>query len=77
MIDYILTFLAVFFLDLIYTRYLKCVQDNKLFMASFWSMFCYLGASIAIINFTENHLLLIPALIGAFVGTYVGMKIKR
>ncbi len=77
MIDYILTFLAVFFLDLIYTRYLKCVQDNKPFMASFWSMFCYLGASIAIINFTENHLLLIPALIGAFVGTYVGMKIKR
>jgi hypothetical protein len=77
MMDYLTTFLAVFFLDLVYTHYLRSVQNNKPLTASFWSMFCYLGASVAIINFTENHLLLIPALVGAFFGTYVGMKIKK
>jgi 4-amino-4-deoxy-L-arabinose transferase-like glycosyltransferase len=76
MLDYIFTFFAVFLLDLVYTYYLRSVQEKKAFMASIWSMACYLGASVAIINYTANHLLLIPAVIGAFFGTYVGMKIK-
>ena len=76
MLDYIFTFFAVFLLDLVYTYYLRAVQEKNALAASAWSMACYLGASIAIINYTANHLLLIPAVIGAFFGTYVGMKIK-
>ena len=75
--DYVLTFLVVLLLDLVYTYYLRSVQKGYAIRASLWSMACYLGASIAVINYTTNHLLLIPAVMGAFVGTYIGMKIKK
>ena len=75
--DYILTFFAVFALDLVYTYYLKCVAEDRRIMASVWSVACYLGASIAVINYTTNHWLLLPALAGAFCGTYAGMLFSR
>ena len=75
--DYIFTFIAVFVLDLVYTHYLKHVHNNHVLGASFWSVGCYLLASVAVINYTNNHLLLIPAAFGAFFGTFVGMKIRH
>ena len=77
MMDYIFTFLAVLMLDLVYTYYLRSVQEGRAIHASLWSMACYFGASVAIINFTANNLLLIPAVMGAFCGTYIGMKLKK
>ena len=76
MLDYIFTFLAVFILDIVYTYYLRCVKDGRAVMASWWSIACYIGGSVAVINYTTNHWMLIPACLGAFCGTYVGMKIN-
>ena len=76
MLDYILTFLAVFFLDIVYTYYLRCVKDGRVMLASGWSVACYIGGSVAVINYTSDHWMLIPACLGAFCGTYVGMKIN-
>ena len=76
MFDYISTFFAVLALDLVYTYYLRAVAENRVLTASFWSVACYLGASVAVINYTANHALLVPALLGAFCGTYLGMKLK-
>lgn len=44
--------------------------------ASFWSAFVTFTASIAVINYTQDNWALIPALLGAFCGTYAGMLIK-
>jgi uncharacterized membrane protein YfcA len=77
MFDYAVTFLAIFMLDVVYTYYLRCVNNNEVLGASFWSIACYLLGSLAVINYTTNHWLLIPAVFGAFCGTYVGMKIKK
>ena len=77
MIDYITTFFAIFLLDVVYTYYLRCIADNHVLGASFWSVACYILGSIAVINYTTNHWLIIPAIAGAFVGTFVGMKIKK
>ena len=77
MIDYVTTFFAIFLLDVVYTYYLRCVADNSVLGASFWSVACYILGSVAVINYTTNHWLLIPAMAGAFVGTFVGMKIKK
>jgi uncharacterized membrane protein YfcA len=76
MLEYIITFFALFALDIVYTYYLRCVQENKAIGASSWSVACYILGSIAVINYTTNHWLLIPAMAGAFAGTWVGMKIK-
>ena len=77
MIDYAITFLAIFVLDVVYTQYLKNVNLNNPISASFWAMVCYAMNSFAIINFTEDKYLMIPAILGAFCGTYVGLKIKK
>ena len=77
MLDYFISFLALFLLDIVYTYYLKCVQYENALGASIWSVACYLLGSIAVINYTTNHWLVIPAVLGAFCGTYVGMKIRK
>lgn len=75
--SFILTFAAVFFVDIFYTYYLKTVTENKALKASIWGAIVWLIGSLAVIEYTANHWLLIPACLGAFCGTYVGMKIRN
>jgi hypothetical protein len=77
MTAYLVTFLAVFVTDLLYVYFVKSIQQNQPISAGLWSMVVTLTASIAVINYTEDHYALIPALIGAFAGTWLGMKIKK
>jgi uncharacterized membrane protein YfcA len=76
-IESIITFFSIFLLDIVYTYYLRCVADNNVLGASFWSVACYILGSAAVISYTTNHWLVIPAVAGAFCGTYVGMKVKK
>jgi len=77
MLEYIVTFFAVFFTDLIYVYFVKSIQNDRPWHASFWSMVVTFTASIAVINYTADHWALIPALAGAFFGTWFGMKVKK
>ena len=77
MIDYVLAFVAMFLTDVFYTYYLKAVQDEKALRASSWATIIYIVAAFAIIEYNTNHLLLFPAALGAFCGTFVGMKIRK
>ena len=77
MIDYVVTFFAVFFTDVFYTYYLKAVQDEQAIKASIWATVVFLIACVAVINYTTNQWLLVPAGAGAFCGTWVGMKIRK
>lgn len=77
MIDYIITFFALFFTDVFYTYYLRSVQHDEVIKASVWAVVVFFIAAIAVVNYTTNHWLLIPACAGAFCGTFVGMKIRK
>ena len=77
MTDYITTFFAIFLLDIVYTYYLRGVANNNVLGASFWSVACYILGSVAVINYTTNHWLIIPAMAGAFCGTFIGMKLRK
>ena len=77
MLDYVVTFFAVFFTDIFYTYYLKAVQEEQTTKASLWAVIVFIVACIAVINYTTNYWLLIPAGVGAFCGTYVGMILRR
>ncbi len=60
--------------DIVYTLLLKSVQNDKPLAASIWaSAITFLGG-VAVINYTTNNMMIIPAVLGAFVGTYIGMK---
>lgn len=75
--SFIVTFIAVFVVDIFYTYYLKSINENKALIAGFWGAVVWLIGSIAVIEYTANHWLLIPACIGAFCGTWVGIKLRK
>ena len=77
MLSYIITFIAVFFVDIFYTYYIKSVNESKALNASFWGAVVWLIGSLAVIEYTAYHWLLIPACMGAFAGTFVGIKIRK
>jgi hypothetical protein len=76
MFEYIFTFIAIFFVDIFYVYYLKSVTESSALKASFWGAAMWLVASFAVIEYTANHWLLIPACLGAFCGTWVGIKLR-
>ena len=77
MLDYVVTFFAVFFTDIFYTYYLKAVQEEQTMKASLWAVIVFIVACVAVINYTTNYWLLLPAGAGAFCGTYVGMILRK
>ena len=77
MIEYVVTFFAVFFTDIFYTDYLRAVQEEQTMKASLWASIVFIVACVAVINYTTNYWLLIPAGVGAFCGTYVGMILRK
>ena len=74
--DWAVSFFALFFVDIGYVLYMQNVQKRKKIVASTFATLIFILNSVVIINFTEDRILLIPAIIGAFVGTYVGMIIE-
>jgi hypothetical protein len=77
MLDYVITFFALFFTDVFYTYYLRSVNNNEVLKSSLWAVIVFVIAAIAVVNYTADHWLLIPACMGAFCGTFVGMKIRN
>ena len=77
MIDYLVTFLAVFATDVLYVYFIKSVQRDHILQASLWSVVVTFTASVAVINYTSDHWALIPALLGAFAGTWFGMRFQK
>jgi uncharacterized membrane protein YfcA len=75
-ITWLITFVLVVLLNVFYAFYLRAVQANRLVLASAWSSAINLSASVAAINYIEDHRILIPSCIGSFVGTYIGMKLS-
>jgi len=62
------------FTDIVYTLLLKSVQNDKPIAASFWASANTFLGGVAIINYTTDNMMIIPAVLGAFVGTFIGMK---
>lgn len=77
MTEWFITFFALFFTDVFYVNYLNSIQDGKILKASCWSVVVFFIAAIAVVNYTTNHWLLLPACLGAFFGTYIGMMIRK
>jgi uncharacterized membrane protein YfcA len=75
--EYIVTFFALFFTDIFYTYYLRSIQNERALAASIWAVMVFVIASVAVINYTTDHWLLIPACMGAFCGTWVGMRLRK
>ena len=77
LIDWLQSFVVMFVVDILYVVYTNDVNKHKPLRASLWATCLFLLTSLAIVNYTKDYLNVIPACIGAFMGTYVGMLIKK
>ncbi len=74
--EYIAAFLAMFFTDMFYTYYLSAIEKNRAVMASIWAGVLYLFGALIVVGYTRDVWILVPAVIGGILGTYVGVKVK-
>ena len=70
-------FFSMIIIDVVNVIYIKQVQHNNALFAGLVSVFVFVLYALLVIDFVTNHLLLIPAGIGCFVGAFVGTKINK
>lgn len=74
--EYSAAFFAMFFTDVFNAYYIQAIQQSRALKASVWATILYILYASAIIGSAHNPLLLIPAAIGAFAGTWVGVRFR-
>jgi len=77
MIKYLIVFLSIIVLDIIWVLYIRRVSQGKAVSASLYAVTVYLLSSFVTISYIENNYLLIPAALGAIIGTYTAVKIDK
>lgn len=73
MTSYIVAFFTLFILDIAWSFYLNRVKDGAALSSATWAAALYIMGASATIAWTTNHWLLVPAVLGSFAGTYVGV----
>jgi hypothetical protein len=71
---YAFMFLAMIGLDFVWARYTKTVADGKPLAAACYSIGIMLGGAVTVIGYMEDHWMLIPLVLGSFIGTYFTVK---
>ena len=74
--EYPAAFFAMFFTDVFNAYYIQAIQQARALKASVWATILYILYASAIIGSAHNTLLLIPAAVGAFAGTFVGVRFR-
>jgi hypothetical protein len=67
--EYFLIFIATVLVDIAWTLYLIKVEERNAVQSGFWAVVIYLLGAFVVLSYTTNHFLVIPAVIGSFIGT--------
>lgn len=70
---WLLTFSAMFATDAAWALYVSQVRDGNPFGAAMWALFLFVLGAFVVTGYTRDRWLIVPAAIGAFVGTYCGV----
>jgi hypothetical protein len=65
----LMVFFATVGMDWVWAQYTISIQKKQALWAGWYSMWILGLGSVAVLSYTENPLMLIPAVAGAFVGT--------
>jgi hypothetical protein len=76
MITDIATFLASFAASIFYTSYMQAANQSKPVLASLWASITMLLVCAAIIGIIDKNASMIAMMLGCFIGTWLGVKIK-
>ena len=70
-------FVAVCLVDTFWTRYIQTTAEGRALEAAIWSTLIIVGGSYTTVNIVKSQWYMIPATIGAFIGTYFIVKYHK
>ena len=76
-LQFILVFIAMTIADVCWTLYFISVDERKSITAGIWGSAIYLCGAFGVLSYTENKSLIIAAVLGSFVGTYLTVEYKK
>jgi hypothetical protein len=71
---WLFVFLSLVALDFVWAKYTQAITDKKPINAGLYAILILALGGFSIISYTTDHMLLIPACAGAFVGTYLAVR---
>lgn len=75
------TVITVFFIsaavDAVWAKYIATAASGRAFAAAIWSSLIVGCGSFVTIEYVQNKWMIVPAVIGGFVGTYLMMKFSN
>lgn len=77
MLEIIYVFSIALLVDILWVLYIRAVSKDLALMASFLGTALYASSAYVTINYVADNYMLIPALLGAFVGTGIAMKLGK
>ena len=77
LLNAVLAFLSMFIVDFVNAIYIRHIQNDSAIASASTSVFIFLVHSVAIIGYVGNNMILIPAGLGAFVGTFLGVFVNK
>lgn len=75
MISWVAVFTAMVVLDFLWARYIIALRDDNAYIAGALAGSLYVLGGFVTVSFVADYWLLIPAGLGAFVGTVLGSKL--
>lgn len=74
MLTYVTAFVGMFLLDFVWVYYNKATVGNDIPVASLTAGMIFLLNSVVIIGYVDDRWAILPAAIGAVLGTMIAMK---
>lgn len=72
-----LAFVTLFATDFCWAAYVGRVKNDSPMWASTWALGLFLLGGVAVLTYTRDPWMLLPASVGAFFGTYAGVVWNR
>lgn len=70
----LIVFAAMFALDLVWARYTAAVTERRRTLASSYSAVIIALGAFATINYIDDPRMIVPAMLGAACGTFIGIR---
>lgn len=72
--SWIAVFVALAALDFFWARYTQAITNKRAVFAGAYAIVILALGGFSVISYTTDHTLLIPACLGAFVGTFAAVR---
>jgi peptidoglycan biosynthesis protein MviN/MurJ (putative lipid II flippase) len=77
LIKFLGVMIAMILADICWTYYFIKVEERKSLHAGIWSSLIIVFGMFSVINYVEDRTLTIAAILGAFIGTYIAVEVKK